>query len=208
MLSPSEVDRLAANLAKIQLSPAQYFAVAFAVADALLYSDTPPGAPEVSAANGAAGPSKPKPKPRKAPGRPRGYRPGEALARAARVLEANPDMNAAALARAAGVSYPTAKRAAAARRKGTETPAAEHAAEPSPPGEPGRLAAVSLLRGVLSRGPKPASHVEELANKKGIGSKQLEAAKELMGVKVARFDNGQGVCYALPSHETEAAQAG
>jgi hypothetical protein len=48
-----------------------------------------------------------------------------------------------------------------------------------------------------------------MAEKKGIGSKQLEDAKELLGVTAKRLGDGQGVCYPLPAHaaNTDTAQA-
>jgi len=45
----------------------------------------------------------------------------------------------------------------------------------------------------------PASHVEEMAEKKGIGPRQLDRAKEVLGVKAQWLDGGQGICYFLPS---------
>jgi hypothetical protein len=59
--------------------------------------------------------------------------------------------------------------------------------------------AVNFLRGYLALHPVPASHVEELAVKKGIGSRQLERAREILNVRVERLDNGRGICYFLPS---------
>lgn len=53
----------------------------------------------------------------------------------------------------------------------------------------------------------PASDVEELAEKKGIGRAQLERGKEVLGLTVRRLDAGRGVCYALPSQVPETAEA-
>jgi len=53
-------------------------------------------------------------------------------------------------------------------------------------------------RDALADGPQPASDVEELAEKRGIGINQLERAKQQLGVTASRMDDGRGVCYALP----------
>jgi len=59
--------------------------------------------------------------------------------------------------------------------------------------------AVTFLRGALGELPVPASRIEEQAARSGIGTKQLERARAVLGVKVERRGDGQGVCYFLPS---------
>jgi hypothetical protein len=58
--------------------------------------------------------------------------------------------------------------------------------------------AMPMLRGALSRGPQPASHIEEMAEKKGIGLSQLEHAKAQLGVTAKRLGDGLGVCLCFP----------
>ena len=72
---------------------------------------------------------------------------------------------------------------------------------------PGLRRVVTSDCGRFPRGAPPASDVEELAEKKGIGRAQLERGKEVLGVTVRRLDAGRGVCYALPSQVPETAEA-
>jgi len=103
-------------------------------------------------------------------------------------------MSASEVSRLAGVSDDTVKRARAALGLRYAKDKAQLA--------DGTQHAVTFLRGVLSLHPMPASHVEEMAEKKGIGARQLERAPEILKVKVQRRGDGQGVCYFLPSQAT------
>ena len=213
VLSPAAIERLALNLGKLGLPPALYFAVAGAVWGALIDETTLPQE-EVSSGNGLApspiaAPSRAKT--RKARSR-RTTRRGEGIARVQQALKENPGLDAAGLARAAGVCLTTAKRALATGSNGSVAPTPRATALIGDPDLPSETldrrqpAAVSLLRGALSRGPAPCSRVEELAHKRGIGNAQLEAAKVSMGVRAVRIEGVPDVCYALP-HQAESADA-
>ena len=208
MLTAAEVERLAINLSRLNLAPVMYFSIVAAITGALV-DETPSRHQEVSPANGATPPQDAK---RSAsPTRP-AFKPGEALARARQVLAENPGLGTAGLARAAGVGIATAKRALVAARKqaapaaiqlDTTLPAPDQPGSAWQRADRGQLAALNMLRGALSRGPKPASHIEEMANTKGICINQLEDAKEQMGIRCERLDNGRGVCYLSPEYQAE-----
>ena len=215
MLSAAAIERLAINLGKIGLPPAQYFAVAGAVWGALMEETSSPRE-EASSANGGppiAAPSHATPPPaktRKARCR-RTIRPAEGIARAKQALKENPGLGASGGSPAPlESSRTTAKRALAKPRQtgsnGSVAPTPRATAAIGDPETVDRrpLAAVSRLRGALSQGPKPCSHVEELAHKKGIGNAQLEAAKALMSIRAIRIEGVPDVCYALP-HQAESA---
>jgi hypothetical protein len=55
-----------------------------------------------------------------------------------------------------------------------------------------------LLRDMLGNGLVAASDVEAEAERKGIGPRQLERAREALGVRVERRGGGVGVSYLLP----------
>lgn len=67
----------------------------------------------------------------------------------------------------------------------------------------GDLIAVTFLQSVLADGALPAGRVEEMAEKRSIGPRQLDRARELIGCKVQRLGNGMGICYSLPSHPAD-----
>jgi len=67
---------------------------------------------------------------------------------------------------------------------------------------------MDLLRGVLSRRPKPASQLEEMAEENSIGSKQIKAARELLGLTVKRPDNVQASAIWCPAGQPTPIQRG
>jgi len=124
ILSPAQLDRLAVNLAKIALTPAQHFAVTLALADALLHSEEPVAAKSATAnsatprtAKSAHDPVTPGDTParkrrhRKANSR-RSEPPGAKTKRAKQILSENPHLTRPKdLANAANVSWACARNA-------------------------------------------------------------------------------------------------
>jgi len=128
--------------------------------------------------------------------------PSEARDRAIAAIKANPNANPTQIAKLAKVSRSTAANAArelasearkAARRAARETSA------PVTPRVP-RERAQRFLREQLARGAKPASAVEDAAEKAHVGLTALEQARGDLGVVVSRANTGgvQAVQWSLP----------
>jgi hypothetical protein len=125
------------------------------------------------------------------------------------MLEEQPDIDLAELASTVGCSVQTAQRARTLYRQARAAEAAQEATDTAQPLTRERRA-VELLREMLSKGPAAASDVEKLAERQGIGPKQLERARGLLGIRVERRGGGVGVVYLLPNQaqpHTEAAEA-
>jgi hypothetical protein len=54
-----------------------------------------------------------------------------------------------------------------------------------------------FLQDALAAGPVNAADLEDLAERQGIGLKQLERARDLLGIRVERRGGGVGVVYVL-----------
>jgi hypothetical protein len=181
MLAPADVERIARHLVKAGLSSETCFTVGYAVAAAIL---EPATTSRDAASPGGAAPKR---------CRTRGHsvdKSGALAARAMVILEEQPDISLPELASLAECSVQTARRVKTAFR------------EPTPNDKP----AVTFLRDVLAQGPQPAGQVEEQARARGLGPRQLDQARGLLGVTVQRLGEGKGVCYALPVAGTAAAE--
>jgi hypothetical protein len=93
------------------------------------------------------------------------------------------------------------------RRRLNHTPIVPLPAPDPPPPDNGDDYATHVLRGALASGPKPASDIEALAEKRGVGKHDLERAKRQLGVKAQRLDGRPDVCFVLPSRAPNAGGA-
>jgi transposase len=202
MLPADVIAEIIANLAALNLQPSTAATVLGALAPLLRTAETPPPAALEPPPRSSRRPRASK-RPRGAPRRRKYNRraPTEARDRALAALKANPNASTTELAASAGVSRSTVvnardeieKQGRKARKAARET------STPAKPREP-RERAQRFLREQLARGAKPASFVEDAAEKAHVEPRALEQARVELGVVTSRSNAGgvQAVQWSLP----------
>jgi len=209
MLPASDLSEILANLNALNLQPNTAAQILVAVLAPLLRkSET--GAERITPVMGRS-PGRRRSKPRRSLLQKRNYRrrhlgPSEPRARAIEALKAKPDATNAEIGKKLQISPSTVfnarKQLAKEARKEARKAARRAARETSAPITPRvpRERAQRFLREQLARGAKPASAVEDAAEKAHVGLTALEQARGDLGVVVSRANTGgvQAVQWSLP----------
>jgi hypothetical protein len=202
LLPASDLAEILTNLSALKLQPNTAAQILAAVLAPLTRADRSSEATDPSPKRAARSRRRPRAAPRRRKYKRRAARPTEARERAIAVLQANPDVTLARIAKLAKCGYGTVvnarkELAAEARRKPRET-------MPSTPiggaKTDRRQRAQQFLKDELARGPKKVTDVEEAAAKAHVDPQTLDLARADLGIVTSRANTGgvQAVQWSLP----------
>jgi Mn-dependent DtxR family transcriptional regulator len=212
MLPASDLSEILINLAALNLQPNTAAQILAAVLAPLLRRSSERDAPAIAPEQRLRSPGRRRSKPRRSLLQKRKYRrrhlgPSEPRARAIEALKAKPDATNAEIGKKLQISPSTVfnarKQLGKEARKEARKAVREAARETSTTAklrEP-RERAQRFLREQLARGTKPASFVEDAAEKAHIDARALEQARTDLGILVSRSNAGgvQAVQWSLPA---------